>query len=276
MIGLGVNCSRCGQTFVLGAAVADDAVAYSSYEDEFSDDGDSRFDERQATDSSTNIDRLSTGFWLLSRGWVLLVVSLVLLGATALVGRSDRVPPGFVDTFAVVTLLLIAATAVSLLMYVAGQTCCLLAHRAGSDFRASTYRASIGKSLAMSTFGVLLRIAAASMNVPVLKSVASFVSASAFNHLLNYLSLVSLSFGDFTIHLDVTKLGQLYHKFFSVLIIGLVLFVAVPVPGRMLPFLALIFITGLVIFFVVFSLRFGAILFRLHRSIAKQKLASKR
>ena len=72
----------------------------------------------------------------------------------------------------------------------------------------------VGKCLLLSVVGAGLRIAGTSMKQSSLKSLGSILSASAFNHLLNYLGLVAMHLGAWAVTLDVAKLSHLYRRFF--------------------------------------------------------------
>ena len=133
----------------------------------------------------------------------------------------------------------------------------------------------VGKCLLLSVVVAGLRIAGTSMKQSSLKSLGSILSASAFNHLLNYLGMVAMHLGAWAVTLDVAKLSHLYRRFFMFLILGLILIVAAPVPQRLMVYLAIALIVGLAVFFVVFSIKFGAVLFRLHRVIVERRQAER-
>ena len=168
--------------------------------------------------------------------------------------------------FAIVIRLAMLFVGLSCLLYVAGQTCCVFAHPSGSECRKS-----IGKCLLLSVVGAGLRIAGTTMKQSSLKSLGSILSASAFNHLLNYLGMVAVHLGAWAVTLDVAKLSHLYRKFFIFLIFGFILIFAAPVPQRLMVYLAIALVVGLAVFFVVFSVKFGSVLFRLHRMIVERR-----
>ena len=144
MIGLGVNCSKCGQTFELASQPSEStALAASPDEPRFTvgsnntDDTILDSDDRQANDFVLSLSLLSKGFRLLSRGWTLLAISLAVLLPLSTAGRLEAVPQELVPVFAIAIRLAMLFVGLSCLLYVAGQACCVFAHPSGSECRKS-------------------------------------------------------------------------------------------------------------------------------------------
>ena len=201
----------------------------------------------------------------MSRGWMLVSISSVMLVLASVVGRLEILNPALVHIYVVVTKLLIASVVASSATYVIGQGCCLMAHPADS-----VLRPSISKCMKFSAVGVALRIAAIASGHSLFKTVGSVVAASAFNHFLVYLRNVATQFGDRETTAAIERLAQLYRRAFGYAILGFLVLVAVPVPPHLMRFMFFGFVGLLMIFLGIFASQFGTILFKLSRAVRSQ------
>ncbi len=264
-MGVSVTCSKCGQPFTLQEAAQSaeqlDLESFDNEPDEQPEYDDDFEPGEPSGGQGFDIAKLTRGLQLLTLGWCgCLVSSFVMILFFAATRMSDDVQ----KALAPFTLLFGMATAALMLsgaLFVIGQACCLFSHDKGS-----VARSTMGRSLRSWGVASVCRAVGLVARMPVLKTVGSFIGASALERFLGYLSIVALQVGQPLIAMRVVALRKMFYRsLMGVIGIGLLLMTGV-VPVRASLVLVILLVLGLLVTYLIFGIRLALVLFALSKA----------
>lgn len=262
---LPLPCRKCGQTFT--PTESNEPVESR----QFSDDVESDPYEPQAIDNPiivtsevdwiSNPECISAGIQRVANAYFSLMVTAVVLGAFSIGAQFN---PQMFDSpllsiFAIGGLIVFL---ISLFFWFNGQVQLRRGHPVGTGLHEA-----IARSLNMSVLAILARVFAKVLEMPLLKGVGGILSMAAFDRLLLYFELLCIELDEEELRQRVHSLSKFYRRCFSGFVGFLLLYLFVGVPLRASEVILFVGLGVLGLALIVFSIRFGALLQAVRRTV---------